>query len=314
MILRVVLYGAITILAEALLSASPIARVVAFGDSLADNGNLYALIHYPPSPPYYQGRGSNGPVAVEYLADHLRAPLMDFAVYGATSGAGNLIDGGTPTTSNGLPGVLAEYSNALANGFTVSPDDLYVIMGGPPNDFRLSSFDAASIPAAVANQTALVSMLQAQGAQHILVAGMPDLGVIPFVTKFGPAVAAQVSLLSAAYNSSLQSQLPTGATFVDTSGLMHQILSNPAAYGLTNTTAACTDGVTVCATPDSYFFWDDFHPTTRVHALAGAALANAVPEPATIATLCGGLIVVFAAHRRRSRTKQLLIRSDERAA
>ena len=68
------------------LAAAPYTRIVAFGDSLTDNGNLYALNGgtYPPSPPYFGGRGSNGPVAVEYMSTALGLPLLDFAVYGAT--------------------------------------------------------------------------------------------------------------------------------------------------------------------------------------------------------------------------------------
>src|ERR1700693_2489301 len=78
-------------------SASSFSSVVVYGDSLSDNGNLYSLIGYPPSPPYYMGRFSNGPVIAEQLAAYLGAPLYDFAVGGATSGVGNYIDGGTQT-------------------------------------------------------------------------------------------------------------------------------------------------------------------------------------------------------------------------
>ena len=44
-------------------------RLVVFGDSLSDNGNLYAATGgtTPTSPPYYQGRFSNGPVFTELL-------------------------------------------------------------------------------------------------------------------------------------------------------------------------------------------------------------------------------------------------------
>ena len=45
-------------------------RVIVFGDSYSDNGNEYKLTQnkYPNSEAYYQGRFSNGPAWVEYLA------------------------------------------------------------------------------------------------------------------------------------------------------------------------------------------------------------------------------------------------------
>jgi len=50
--------------------ARPITEIVVFGDSLSDTGNLFAhlisegLPGFPPSPPYYYGRFSNGPALV----------------------------------------------------------------------------------------------------------------------------------------------------------------------------------------------------------------------------------------------------------
>ena len=90
-------------------SASSFSSVIVYGDSLSDNGNLYALSGdtYPPSPPYYDGRFSNGPVAVEQLAADLGVPLYDFAVAGATSGVGNYVDGGT-ADNPGLVGLARD--------------------------------------------------------------------------------------------------------------------------------------------------------------------------------------------------------------
>lgn len=44
--------------------------IVVFGDSLSDTGNFYYISGdtYPVSPPYYNGRFSNGPVWIETLA------------------------------------------------------------------------------------------------------------------------------------------------------------------------------------------------------------------------------------------------------
>src|SRR5437588_8056906 len=92
-------------------SASPAAnadkyrRLVVFGDSLSDNGNLFALTGFPPAP-YYMGRFSNGPVWVEDLAQYLDVPLDDYAFGGANTDATNI---------NGpFPGILAQIGNSTS--------------------------------------------------------------------------------------------------------------------------------------------------------------------------------------------------------
>ena len=55
-------------------SAGMYSSVVVYGDSLSDNGNLFAATGSPGSP-YYNGRASNGLVAVGYLAA-LSGPTM----------------------------------------------------------------------------------------------------------------------------------------------------------------------------------------------------------------------------------------------
>ena len=81
-------------------SAGAYSNVFVYGDSLSDTGNIYFITGHttPPSPPYYNGRFSNGPLAVEYLANALHSPLTSFAWGGATTGIGDSGDGGTQTT------------------------------------------------------------------------------------------------------------------------------------------------------------------------------------------------------------------------
>src|ERR1700744_3603769 len=152
--------------------ASSVPPVVVYGDSLSDNGNLFSLIGYPPSP-YYDGRFSNGPVAAEQLATALGAPLHDFAVGGATSGVGNYVDGGTQTTPGmyGLPGMQGELAaSAPLLGSPIVSSSLFVVWGGA-NDY----LTAGSPIDAAANVAALVSTLESDGAHYILVPGLPNL-------------------------------------------------------------------------------------------------------------------------------------------
>jgi hypothetical protein len=78
--------------------AGPYSALLVFGDSYSDTGNLYELNEQtqPPSPPYFEGRWSNGPLWVEQMASLLNVPLplpsriggTNFAYAGARTGQG----------------------------------------------------------------------------------------------------------------------------------------------------------------------------------------------------------------------------------
>ena len=280
-------------------AAGTITSVVVYGDSLSDNGNLYAATGQPASPPYFQGRRSNGPVAVEDLAKTLNVPLNDLAWIGATTGIGNYADGGTPTSLGigPLPGMAVELNQTapLVPGLAAS-GALFVVWGGP-NDF-LSPSPLDGTPQAVADRAAadivgIVTALQNLGAQNILVPDMPDLGLTPYFQSLGPVAAAGGSQITDYFNARLLSELPSGVIFFDTAGLMRSIVANPGAYGFTDVTDPCFNGTTVCANPDQYLFYDSFHPSAAAHAILGAEFASAVPEPATCVLVFSGALVVL---------------------
>jgi len=290
-------------------SAASYSGVVVYGDSLSDNGNLFAAVGQP-GPPYFNGRASNGPVAVEGLAANLGVPLHDLAFGGATTGIGNHLDpGGTATSVGafGLPGMTTLYNATKAAVVPVDPSSLFVIWGGPDDFFSRSPLDATfpdTANRAVDNIIAIATGLQGIGAQHILVVGMPDLGLTPDFLAQGPQAAAGASLVSKYFNDQLVSKLPGGVAFFNTSLLLHTVAANPAAYGFTNVTDPCFNQSqgTVCATPDQYLFWDADHPTSAGHQILAdqfTVAAAAIPEPATAAT--AGCAVVIAALARRRR-------------
>jgi cholinesterase len=266
--------------------ADTFSSVVVYGDSLSDNGNLFTASGgiFPP-PPYFDGRLSNGPLAVEQLAAALGIPLADFAWIGATTGIGNISDGGTPTSTGifGLPGMQAELAGTPAAIFTpgLVGTELFVVWGGADNFLTPSP----NINQSVGDIVGIVNTLIVLGAQHILVPGMPDLGLTPSFEALGPVAAAQATLFSNLFNAALAASLPAGATFFDTAALMRGIVGDPGAYGLSNVTDPCFNGVTVCANPDQYLFWDDFHPTTAANAIAAKAFASDVPEPSSVVLL-----------------------------
>jgi phospholipase/lecithinase/hemolysin len=296
----------ILILALALISLCAVAQadysaVVAYGDSLSDNGNLSAYLFKNfhvvfPLPPNAPGRRSDGPVAVEQLAAALGVPLVDVALLGATTGIGNIGDQptpGTPTTlgSLGLPGMQAEIP--LTPGAVFNPavvgSELFVVWGGADDIFSPSPLDTSLqdiATRAVSNIDGFVANLQALKVQHIFVPGIPDLGLTPFFRSQGPIIAGGATAYSNLFNAGLAATLPAGASYFDTAGLFAAIVANPTGYGLTNVTDPCFDGVSPpCTNPGQYLFWDNFHPTTAADAIAAAAFARAVPEPSSIVLL-----------------------------
>lgn len=289
--------------------AAPFTQVIAFGDSLSDNGNTFAASGGAyPTAPTTMGRQSSGPVAVEYLADRLGVTLDDRAWAGATTGEGNTLDGGTVFTRVGLPGMMSAFQEDLMAGLIIDPDALYVVWGGPNDMLAITSPAdvSAVITQAITNLVTMTVMLQSLGAQHILVPGMPDLSLTPrvqFLDTLQPGVAALLQFASLQFNASLAAALPPGARYFDTNSTFLDVYNNPSAYGFAHVTTPCVVGMVVCATPSDYLFWDDLHPSSEAHRILGDAFyAAAIPEPSTWLTVFAGIAIVMIPARRRMRS------------
>jgi phospholipase/lecithinase/hemolysin len=259
--------------------APDFSNVFVFGDSLSDQGRLFAATgqQFPPDPPYFQGRISNGPVWVEDFAGRLDLPLSlvnNFAVAGAATSDANYNEALLGADLPGLSDQLQQYLVGL-NGQAADPSALYIVWAGA-NDFFLPFTDpAVVIGEAVTNLATTVGTLQAVGAEHILVMNLPDLGLTPYAQSIGQQ--AQLTALSAAFNATLQGALAgpgLQATYVDIFSTFQSIVANPATFGLTNVTDAAFNGATVIGDPAGFLFWDSVHPTAAGHQLiADAALA-----------------------------------------
>jgi cholinesterase len=257
--------------------AGSYSQVIVDGDSHSDNGNLYRRLGIP-QPPYWQGRWSNGPVAVEGLAGNLHALLVDDAWGGATTGVGNIVDGGTETQmgNQNLPGMSTSF-NATKYSFTLTTmrTALFVVCGGS-NDFGTDGMTTATADQAAANVVSIVSGLRRLGARHILVCGLPDLGMAPEIASQGEQQAAWATYLSNYFNQKLVADLPAGILYYSIYALEHQIVLNPGAYGLTDVKDPCFSNGVVCAHPDQYLFWDGVHVTAHVHSILAQGFTHTV--------------------------------------
>ena len=295
-------------------SAASFTGLYVFGDSLSDNGNLLALTEQAfgagngvPPVPYFQGRFSNGPVAVEYLATGLgltAGQLHDMAIAGATSG----VDGQFPGT--GLQNQVAGYVTALG-ALPADNQALYVVWAGA-NDFLHGDLNTypSIISTAVSNLTTAVSNLHAAGATDFLLPLLPDLGATPRATALGPATAGFLSFVSGSFNDALRvgyASLANSWTdehfhYFDTSAVQHASMLAAAAAGK-NITDACFDASvpSLCANYGAnYYYFDDIHPSTLTHQALAAGMLAAVPEPQTMLMMAAGLLALLAAARRRA--------------
>jgi thermolabile hemolysin len=245
-------------------SARTINQMYVFGDSLSDTGNMFRASNrnYPPNPPYFQGRYSNGQVWVEYLASKLELDASDsnnFAFGGATTGKVN---------NNGIPGLLGQVESFTKNQLDVSNNELYIIWAGA-NDYI---YGVADSMAPVINITQAIESLLKVGAKNILVANLPDLGNLPATKNSGSSQI--LSAITKAHNqglaksiSQLRHNLDSKSQIIelDVSELYRDAISNPSKYGFTNVSNACLNQGVTCSNPDQFLFWDGIHPTTAAH-------------------------------------------------
>lgn len=266
--------------------AGPFNQIVVFGDSLSDTGNANFSLGVA-GQGYFDGRFSNGPVWVEYLATQLQlAP----PVANLESSAGrNYAFGGARTDGSGLISFFIndideQVPDYINNDGGPLGDELIVVWGGA-NDF-LDGQTNTSVP--VANLASDIADLHAAGGRRFMVVNLPLLGQTPrFVGTSNETV---FDTLSAQFNTQLSSSLDNleGSLAdieffrVDAGALIEDAALNPATYGFTNVTdeAMGLGGID----PDEYLFWDDVHPTTAAHELIAQVAADILFDALSVLT------------------------------
>jgi phospholipase/lecithinase/hemolysin len=279
-------------------------EMIVFSDSTSDTGNAFLLSGGDfIAPPYFEGRASNGPVAVEQAAKRLGLPSpmasllggTNYAVSGATTGGPSLV---------GAPDLGQQIGFFFAGGNTLDGDELIVVWAGANDALALflggDGDPIEYLPAtAVENIVAHIETLAAAGGEIFIVPNAASLGVTPLIQNLGVDLpflpmlfddwAFEFNDLLAVELTELEDDLGLTILQWDWGGLYDEMLAMPKKFALKNITEpACPDcgfgfplpGAedSIVNQPNKYFFWDLVHSTEKVHKVWGKDLAKFVKE------------------------------------
>ncbi|KAJ3156750.1 hypothetical protein HDU86_003516 [Geranomyces michiganensis] len=294
-------------------------RLVAFGDSYSDNGNTFRVTGYPAAP-YFDGRYSNGPTWVEHLANatvgnnnNNTSGFVNMAYGGAYASKAALDKPLNVTAGEFDPPDLTQQLQYYLGNTTKYPDPkttLYTVFAGG-NDYVNQFQSGTPNPRKIGG--AIVSFVQALhesplNATNFVVLTQPSFAGLPIVRQAAAQAGnAGSDLLSGALN------LTVGHNQVLAGGFAGLAAKNPALkirlvdfFGFAsessktfkNGTASCvvqapgvqvptyrsTDpkNVVECRDPDSFFYWDDQHPTAAAHKLLGALALKSLSDPSAL--------------------------------
>jgi uncharacterized protein YhjY with autotransporter beta-barrel domain/phospholipase/lecithinase/hemolysin len=270
--------------------AQRIERIVAFGDSYADDGNFFELTGIPRPLAYPNGRFSNGTNFIDTLSLILGKPVDNFAIGGAFTGTGNI---------NGIPGLgfQLETQSFLAGGGPAAfprvsgkfgaQDLLAISIGG--NDarfYRLSGGTVAGAGAAaapkVAEATTGLTALVNAGARNItFLAG--DVGRLP--EAVGQPSAAAGTAFSSAFNQGMRTSLAAFANqgvivnYLDLNRIADKVQANLAAFGLQSAGASTSADVAAGRADNFLFYADNVHLSSAGFAIVGRYAARQLEAP-----------------------------------
>lgn len=259
--------------------ANQINRIVAFGDSLSDTGNLFngSQWIFPNPNSWFLGHFSNGFVWTEYLANAKGVPLYNWAVGGA-AGTNQYV------ALTGVYDQVTSYLTYMKMAKNYRPENTLFTLEFGLNDFMNYGREVADVKADFSS--ALIRLTDA-GAKNILLFTLPDATKAP---QFKYSTEQEIETVRGkilAFNQFIKEQSEyyqskgDNVILFDAHALFSSITSNPQTHGFRNAKDACLDInrsasqdylyshslTNDCATygSDSYVFWGVTHPTTATH-------------------------------------------------
>ncbi|XP_034672325.1 GDSL esterase/lipase At5g45950 [Vitis riparia] len=134
------------------------------------------------------------------------------------------------------------------------------------------------------------------GARRLVVVGIPPLGCMPLVKtlKDETSCVESYNQAAASFNSKIKEKLAILRTslrlktaYADIYGTVERAMNNPKQYGFTVTTKGCCGsgtveyaescrGLSTCADPSKYLFWDAVHPSENMYKIIADDVVNSL--------------------------------------
>lgn len=253
--------GVITLMSPGANAASPWTQLFVFGDSFSDTGAGYV--------------DCDGPTAIAYVAEDLGLSLVpagsgstsgtrrsvNFAVSGGQTGEGEGRRIKQSLLGRGMITQVKDFSQQVHAGeLNFEPETTLFFIAGGLNDAALPTAQSVN------NLRQIVGHLHAAGARDFRIAVLPE-SIAAFAAagkKLNRSLPTLIAELRKAYPTASIS-LSAWGTYFD------QVLSDPKAFGFSNTTEACAgralfdQDTTPRGNPREFFYYHDGHPSTAVH-------------------------------------------------
>ena len=275
-----------------------ISRLVVFGDSLLDTGNINKTLDIP-GKPYFEGRFSNGLVSSEQLAQMIaKEQQVDEIKHKNYAIGGALTHGPNPSSllkyhSFAVSEQIVRFENEEGR---FADDDLVIINGGA-NNFMFMVYNEIPYINLMAkfrvarDLNKIVRKAIKMGAKNIVVWNIPDVTNAPayrdylsnWVGKFFRSyLQININLQNGLLRNKiadLQTVFPkVNLKLFDFYSLLNDCVENPVKHGFENVTDACIDSyggadslgniqydIEITGDPDKYLCWDYCHPTEKAH-------------------------------------------------
>lgn len=263
------------------ISAVQALRLVTFGDSLTDSGNIYNLTNQVapwPGSGYFPGSFSDGPSWNLLASKSLNASLWDFAHGSATTNNSLVKADNVPLTNRTSPDVFEQvvmYRNRLINSSSSVDETVHALWIGANNHFRTyadgilpsESDIEAWVDSTLSNAKAIVSTAETfnstfAGRVRLVVFSMYPLEHAPSMHSYLPSSTnyLKIAALVQLHNSLLRSKLTSiqaETSFLDVYSLLLSPSSNFNQSTLEQPcirSDSCKSG-----SKQGWLWWDEWH-------------------------------------------------------